>query len=134
MLPLIQYLPSGGRNRADRTQWANLALIEGVAASRCFGMNCPKICVDCVARRCVRPKARQLRMVPIASCFPAQYRASQQRFAPQWTQALRINVPRVNCPESHVSRWRLTMRLGDAGVRPRSAYYLTFKNGIGAPA
>ncbi len=49
------------------------------------------------------PKALQLRMVPIASCLPAQYGASQECFAPQRNQALRIKVLRMDCPESHLT-------------------------------
>jgi hypothetical protein len=66
-------------------------------------MDYRKICIDSVARRCVRPKALQLWMVPIALCLPTQYRASQQGFAPQRNQSLRIKVLRVDCPESHVT-------------------------------
>ncbi len=51
----------------------------------------------------MHPKALQLRMMAIASCLPAQYCASQQCFAPQRNQALRIEVLRVDCPESHIT-------------------------------
>jgi hypothetical protein len=52
------------------------------------------------------PKALQLRMVPIASCLPSQHRPCQECFAPQRNQTLRIEVPRMNGPESHVIQWR----------------------------
>jgi hypothetical protein len=64
-------------------------------------MDSRKICVDGGPRQCVRLEALQLRMVPIAAGLPAQYRASQQCFAPQRNQALRIKVLRVDRPESH---------------------------------
>src|ERR1700744_4975578 len=102
MLPLVRYLSRRGRNRLHRTQGSNLAFVEGIATRRCFGMDCRKIGVDCTARQCMCPKALQLRMVPVASCFPTQYRPSQQRFAPQCNQALGIKVLRMNCPESHI--------------------------------
>jgi len=51
----------------------------------------------------VRLKALQLRMMPIAPGLPAQHRASQQCFAPERNQALRIKVLRMDRPESHVT-------------------------------
>ena len=63
------------------------------------------------------PEALQLRMVPITSCLSTQYSARQECFPPQRNQALRIKVLRMDGPESHVTQWRLTMRLSDAGLR-----------------
>src|SRR6202521_4363014 len=57
MLPLIRYLPCGGRNRIYRTQWANLAFIKSVTTRCCLGMNILKIRVDGATRQCTRPKA-----------------------------------------------------------------------------
>jgi len=66
----------------------------------------------------MRSEALQLRMVTIASCLPTQYRPCQQCFAPQRNQTLRIEVPRMNGPQSHVIEWRLTIRM-DVGLRRR---------------
>ncbi len=48
-------------------------------------------------------KACELRMVTVASSSSAQYRSSQQGFSPQRNQALRIEIARMNGPETHVT-------------------------------
>ena len=47
-------------------------------------------------------KACELRMVAVASSASAQYRAGQQCFPPQRNEALRIEIVRMNGPETHV--------------------------------
>jgi len=103
MPPLIGDLLGRGRDRLDNTQWANLTSVEGIAARGCLRMNSCKIRIDSATGFCVCLKALQLRMVPIASCLSAQYRLCQKRFAPQRHQALRIEVLRMDAPESHVT-------------------------------
>jgi hypothetical protein len=117
MLPLMRYLLGGDRNRVDPTHRSNLAFIEGITTRFRLKMDGRKIRAYSATRKCVRPKSIQLRMAPIPSCLPAQNRPCQQRFAPQRNQALRIEVLRMDCPESHIAGWRLTMRLNDTGMQ-----------------
>ena len=110
MLPLVRYLRSGDRNRVDHTQRSDLAFIEGITAQCRLRMDSRKIRTYGATRKRMCPKSVQLRMAPISLCLSTQYRPCQQRFAPQRNQALRIEVLRVDCPESHIARWRLTTK------------------------
>jgi len=135
MLPLIGYLPGCSRNRVDRTQRANFPFVKGVATRHCLGMYRSKVCIDGTTRCIVRPKAVELRMIPIPLCLPSQYRTSQQCFAPQRNQSLRVKVFRMDRPESHIRRWRLTMRLSDAGMHRRQTklFYPNHRPLLGLP-
>jgi hypothetical protein len=77
-------------------QRSNLVFIKRVTARGRLSMDDRKIRAYGATRKRVRSKSVQLRMGPIASCLPAKHRSSQQRFAPQRDQTLRIKVLRVN--------------------------------------
>jgi hypothetical protein len=83
MLPFMFYLPSGGWNRIDRVQRANLKSVEAVPTRHRLAMDCRKIRADRATRRWMCPKTIQLWMVTIAFRFPAQYGPGQQCFSPQ---------------------------------------------------
>src|SRR5450432_3320360 len=104
MPPLVANLPGGDGYRMDRTQRAYFALIEGVSARFCLGMDCCEIRVYGQTRLRMCPKSRQLRMVSITACLTAQYCLGQQCFAPQRNQSLRIEVLRMDGPEPHATR------------------------------
>lgn len=70
----------------------------------------------------MRPKARELRVMPIAASLAAQYRPRQQGFTPQRDQALRIEVARMKGPQTHVVGNVSALKLYGSGITaPRPA-------------
>ena len=101
--PLVLDLAAGGAQTNPAPNRGKLAPIECVTTRlRLVGDRMEKG-VDGRARRGMGPEALELRVVPVASRGTAQHRAGEQRLAPQRHKSSRVEVPGMQCPESHVS-------------------------------
>ena len=100
MLPLVGHLPVSDAQLANRTDATDLPAIKGVATPRRLGMDRGEIGVDGGAGRWVSAKPFELWMMAIALRAPAQHRLRKQCLAPQRNQALRIEISRMDGPES----------------------------------
>jgi len=74
---------------------ADLAAVEGVAASNGLSMNALQVRTDCGARRGLGAKALELRVISIAVTVPTQHSSSQQSLPPQRNEPLWIKVLRM---------------------------------------
>src|SRR6478609_2019730 len=101
--PFVVELPRGDRQRRDTPAWADLAGVECVAPGSRFRMNLRQKIVDGRDRHRMGPKALQLRMMAVAPRPAAQYRTRQQRLTPKRHQPLRVQIPRMQGPQSHVT-------------------------------
>lgn len=101
VLPFVGELTGIDGDQRRRAHRADFARVERVTSRLRFRQHAGEIGVDRRPRRRMRLKAKQLRMVPVADRFPAQYRSRQQRLAPQCNEALGIEIAGVKCPESH---------------------------------
>jgi hypothetical protein len=67
----------------------------------------------------------KLRVMPIAPCFSAKDRPSQERLAPECHEALRIEVLGMKSPKSHPS-WPLTLQFISAlGIKRAGLHGMT---------
>ena len=92
VLPLMLDLAGRDENGPFDSHTSDLAAVEAIASSRCFGMNGSQVGADRRARRRVKAKAFELRVMSIAARVPGQHRAGEQRFPPQGDEALGIEV------------------------------------------
>lgn len=104
MMPLMLDLTSRNQKGCLDSCTADLAAVEGVAASHGLGMNAIEVGTDRGTRRSMKAKALKLRMMAIATRVAAQHGASQQCFSPQRDKALRIEVTRMQRPKPHSRR------------------------------
>ena len=88
-------LPGSNQNGHLDSHAADLAAVEGIAASNCLSMNALQVRTDCGARRSLGAKAFELRVIAIAVSVPTQHSSSQQSLSPQRNEPLWIKVPRM---------------------------------------
>jgi len=101
MMPLMLDLAGRDGNERLDADATDLAAVERITASRRFGMNASQVGTDRRTRRSLAVKTLELRVISIAAGVSAQHGSSQQRFSPQCDKALRIEVSRMQRPESH---------------------------------
>src|ERR1700722_11121857 len=75
--PLVRNLPGCCRDLNGTSNWTNLFAIEGVSPRLRLFKHRDQICIDGGARRRMRAKTHQLRMVTIANGLAAQDCARQ---------------------------------------------------------
>jgi len=82
---------------------ADPGAVKGVTAPCCFGVHGTQIRRDRIAWRGMSLKASKLRVMAVTLGHSPQYGPGQKRFSPECNQTLRIQVPRVQGPQSHWS-------------------------------
>jgi hypothetical protein len=80
---------------------AQLAGVKVVAPSLGFSMDSGQVGIQGPERARGSPEAEELGMVAIASRLAAENRAGKQRLAPEGYQALRVEIPGMERPETH---------------------------------
>jgi len=115
MLPLVLELPGRADDADPTANRPDLAGIERIASATRFQQNRGQVCVDRRSWRVVLPKSMQLRVAAITPGFASQHRLRQQGFSPKRHETLRIQVSRMDGPESHVltTAFTLTQTLGE---------------------
>jgi hypothetical protein len=102
--PLEFELADGFRKPDSGTRASELRAVEREAATLRLGVNMNEIGVD----ECdgVRPEleAVKLGMMAVAASAAEKDLTSQERFSPERREALRIEITRVQGPESHAVR------------------------------
>jgi hypothetical protein len=101
MRPLLLKLPGAYEQGQALAHRSDLRLIERVAAPRSFGVERGKIGIDGGQRRRLRSESRKLRMAAVAAGLPAQHGLREERLTPQGDEALRVEILRVQRPQSH---------------------------------
>lgn len=101
MRPFVLELTARRDDPAALAQGSDLRSVEDVSPLFGFLLDNRQIAADGAARCRVLLKSHELRMVPIAPRDTTQDRARQQRLAPERHQAMRIEMRRVDGPDSH---------------------------------
>src|SRR5262249_36144080 len=111
--PLMQKLAARFVDLTAKSAMPDLGFVELIVpALRLFGNACQKR-RHCFERARVRLKADQLRMPNETAGFVFQNFLSQQRLTPRRNQSLRVEITRMQCPQSHGwLRARLIIRVG----------------------
>src|SRR5688572_2840208 len=100
MIPLEFELPPRRHDTLAVAHRSDLRSIEGITTSIGFGVDDGQIPADCAARGGVLLKSQELRMVTIAARRTTQDRAREQRLTPERNQALRIEMRRMERPDT----------------------------------
>ena len=85
----------GGAHGTDLTP------VESISAIACLLGDRAQVRVDRDARPPAASEPEQLRMMPVSDRHPSQHGARQQPLSPQGHESLRIEVLRMQCPQSH---------------------------------
>jgi hypothetical protein len=101
MSPLILDLVRRHGNRHLNLDKADLAPVERIAANLGLGMDALQIRTDDRLGCRMGEKPLELRMIPVAASRARQHGTSQQRFAPERDEPLRVEIPGVQGPETH---------------------------------
>lgn len=99
--PLVLQLPSSLANLLCAAPPGNLANVELVTTPLGLGRYLVEKRPNRGHRFGRRTESQELRMIPVTSRRSSKDLLCQQPFSPARNQPLRIQIPRMNCPQAH---------------------------------
>ena len=103
MSPLVLELSARNGQLPSRARWTDKVAVERVAAVQRLFADGPQVRCDRSRGRPLAAKTLNLGMVTVAPCRTPQNGLSQQSLAPQRHKTTRVEVLRVQTPDSHVA-------------------------------
>src|SRR5687767_8202593 len=103
MIPFESELTKSHDNRLDRAHGPDLAPVKAISAQACLGMKSCEIGIDRQPGGRVCAKALKLGMMRVPTRSTSQHCFGQQGFPPDSDQSLRVKMPGVQRPETHLS-------------------------------
>jgi hypothetical protein len=103
VVPFESELAESHDNGLDRAHRPYLAPVKTISAQGGLGMKSCEIGIDCRPGGRVRAEAVKLWMVRVPTRSTSQHRLGQQGFPPDSDQSLRVKMPGVQRPETHLS-------------------------------
>jgi hypothetical protein len=82
---------------------ANLSSIEMVATTCCFVMDNLKVSGDGASGIACLSESKELRVVGVSASSALQHRLCEKPFSPYRDKAARVEISRMQRPQSHVS-------------------------------
>lgn len=113
VIPFKLELATGGEERRDGARATEFPAVKVITAARRFVVNDAEVRVDRGRGRCSTPEPVELRMVAISTRRSGKDCLREESFPPECDEAARVQVCRMDGPESHVTsregqrdRWR----------------------------
>ena len=103
VMPLVHELTARNGDVIGTPRAADLPRGKRIAATRRFGMNAAKVLGDRAARRGLRAKPVQLRVMHVALRSAPQYSLRQQRLTPEGNESAGVKILWMYGPETHGS-------------------------------
>ena len=103
VVPFVSELAESHDNELDRAHGPDLAPVKAISAQAGLGMKSCEIGIDRQPGGRVCAKALKLGMMRVPTRSTPQHCLGQQGFPPDSDQSLRVKMPGVQRPETHLS-------------------------------